>query len=365
MKVFRLLYNSFIWGIFISILAFQNEWLEMRVNIGVFIPIVMALCLIVGILLKKMGKEHLLQLNLTATIINVLACSIISLAVLGIERIQVVPASIVREGMKVTNISFDSINIILLLLLIVGLIICFFERDGVEMKNIFKGTKGKIFYILIVVCLYVFVPPIKSNVNKAISVLKTVDVTAAREYILSFGIWAPVVSFFLMILQSVVAPLPAFIITFANAGLFGWVKGAILSWLSAMAGAALCYYIAKLLGRDVVEKLTSRTALEKIDEFFKRYGKYAVLIARLLPFISFDIVSYAAGLTSMSFWSFFVATGLGQLPATIVYSYIGGMLTGTVKTFVIGLLMLFSVSTLIVLIKKMWNDKRKAKDVLP
>jgi Uncharacterized conserved protein len=363
MNVFRLLYNSFIWGILISILAFQSEWLEMRVNIGVFIPIVIVLCLIVGTLLKKLGKGHLLHLNLTATIINVIACAIISLVVLGMERIQVVPASIVREGMKVTNISFDSINIILLLILIVGLILCFFGRDGIKIKNIFRRTKGKALCILIIVCLYLLVPPIKSNVNQAISVLKTVDVNAAREYILSFGIWAPVVSFLLMILQSVVAPLPAFIITFANAGLFGWVKGAILSWSSAMAGAALCYYIAKLLGRNVVQKLTSRTALEKVDEFFEKYGKYAVLIARLLPFISFDIVSYAAGLTSMNFWSFFVATGIGQLPATIVYSYIGGMLTGTVKTFVIGLLMLFAVSTLIVLLKKMWNDKQKAKEI--
>lgn len=364
MKVFRLLYNSFIWGILISILAFQNEWLEMRVTIGIFIPIVMILCLVVGTLLKKVGKGHLLQLNLTATIINVVVCTAISLAVLGTERIQVVPAAIVREGMKVTNISFNSINIILFLLLIAGLIICFLEGDRIKMKNIFRGIKGKALCILIIICLYVFVAPIKSNVNQAVSVLKTVDVNAAKTYILSFGILAPVVSFFLMILQSVIAPLPAFIITFANAGLFGWVKGAILSWSSAMAGAALCYYIAKFLGRDVVEKLTSRTALEKIDEFFERYGKYAVLIARLLPFISFDIVSYAAGLTSMSFWSFFVATGVGQLPATIVYSYIGGMLTGTVKTFVIGLLMLFAVSTLIVLLKKMWNDKQKAKDIV-
>jgi uncharacterized membrane protein YdjX (TVP38/TMEM64 family) len=363
MKVFRLLYNSFIWGILISILAFQSEWLEMRVNIGIFIPIVMVSCLIVKTLLKKLGKGHLFHLNLTTTIINVIACTIISLVVLGIERIQVVPASIIREGMKVTSISFDSINIILLLLLIAGLILCFFERDGVKMKNIFRGTKGKALCILIIICLYVFVAPIKSNVNQAVSVLETVDVNAAREYILSFGIWAPVVSFLLMILQSIIAPLPAFIITFANAGLFGWVKGAILSWSSAMAGAALCYYIAKFLGRNVVEKLTSRTALEKVDEFFEKYGKYAVLIARLLPFISFDIVSYAAGLTSMSFWSFFVATGIGQLPATIVYSYIGGMLTGTVKTFVIGLLMLFAVSTLIILLKKMWNDKQNSKDI--
>jgi uncharacterized membrane protein YdjX (TVP38/TMEM64 family) len=324
----------------------------------------MILCLAIGTLLKKVDKRHLFRLNLTTTVINVIACITISIAVLGNERIQVVPAAIIREGIKLSSISFDSINMILLIILMFGLALCFWGEDGIKMKNIFRGAAGKALCILIIICLYVFVPQIKSNVNQAVSVLKTVDVNAAKTYILSFGILAPVVSFFLMILQSVVAPLPAFIITFANAGLFGWVKGAILSWSSAMAGAVLCYYIAKFLGRDVVEKLTSRTALEKIDEFFEKYGKYAVLIARLLPFISFDIVSYAAGLTSMSFWSFFVATGVGQLPATIVYSYIGGMLTGTVKTFVIGLLMLFAVSTLAVLLKKIWNDKQKSKEIL-
>ncbi|MEJ8553798.1 TVP38/TMEM64 family protein [Tepidibacter sp. Z1-5] len=221
-----------------------------------------------------------------------------------------------------------------------------------------KNNRIKISVILAIISIYLFIPSVKVNVNQAVFILSNVNVDMAREYILSFGIWAPIVSFLLMILQSVAAPLPAFIITFANAGLFGWVKGAMLSWSSAMAGAALCFYIARFLGRNAVEKLTSRTALKSVDEFFEKYGKYAILIARLLPFISFDIVSYAAGLTSMSFWSFFIATGLGQLPATIIYSYIGGMLTGTAKTFVFGLLCLFSLSILIVLIKKIWDDKK-------
>lgn len=209
--------------------------------------------------------------------------------------------------------------------------------------------------------LYFFVPAVKININQAIFILQNVDVDLARDYILGFGIWAPVVSFLLMILQSIAAPLPAFIITFANAGLFGWVKGAILSWTSSMAGAVLCFYIAKFFGRELVEKLTSKYALESLDGFFDKYGKHAILIARLLPFISFDIVSYAAGLTSMSFWSFFVATGLGQLPATIIYSYIGGMLTGSTKMIVTGLLMLFALSALIFLFKKVWDDKQKKK----
>lgn len=227
------------------------------------------------------------------------------------------------------------------------------------MKQMKKSTWIKIGIIIGLIAIYIFVSPVREWVGKMVALFGKLDVEAIKEYILSFGIWAPIISFFLMIFQSVAAPLPAFLITFANAGLFGWVKGAILSWSSAMAGAALCFYISRVYGRNAAEKLTSKFALDEIDGFFKKYGKYAILIARLLPFMSFDIVSYAAGLTSMSFWSFFWATGLGQLPATIVYSYAGEMLTGGTRTFVTGLLILFAVSTLGFLIKKIWDEKKK------
>jgi uncharacterized membrane protein YdjX (TVP38/TMEM64 family) len=124
-----------------------------------------------------------------------------------------------------------------------------------------------------------------------------------------------------------------------------------------MAGAAVCFWIARLLGRDVVERLTSKSGLEQIDDFFEKHGRLSILIARLLPFISFDIVSYAAGLTSMSFGGFLVATGIGQLPATLVYSYVGGMLTGGAKLLVTGLFILFALSGLIVLIKRIYDEK--------
>ena len=98
-----------------------------------------------------------------------------------------------------------------------------------------------------------------------------------------------------------------------------------------MAGAVLCFYLAKFFGRPVVAKLVSQSALDWADRFFERYGSHAVFIARIVPIISFDLVSYAAGLTSIRFWHFFIATGLGQLPATLLYSYLGQTATGTVK----------------------------------
>lgn len=224
-----------------------------------------------------------------------------------------------------------------------------------------KRTLMKIGVIVLVLIIYFFVTPIKVMINQMIFYLSSLDIDSLKQYILSYGALAPIISFILMIVQSVAAPLPAFLITFANAALFGWVWGAILSWSSAMAGAALCFFIAKFLGRDVVEKLTSKMAINSIDEFFDKYGKYTILVCRLLPFMSFDIVSYAAGLTSMKFMPFFIATGLGQLPATIVYSYVGGMLTGGAKLFVTGLMILFALTVAIYMFKKIYNDRKNNK----
>lgn len=221
-----------------------------------------------------------------------------------------------------------------------------------------KRTLMKIGVIVLVLMIYFFVTPIKVMINQMIFYLSSLDIDSLKQYILSYGALAPIISFILMIVQSVAAPLPAFLITFANAALFGWKWGAFLSWSSAMAGAALCFFIAKFLGRDVVEKLTSKYAIDSIDDFFDKYGKYTILVCRLLPFISFDIVSYAAGLTSMEFLPFFIATGIGQLPATIVYSYVGGMLTGGTKLFVTGLLILFALTIVIYMLRKIYNEKK-------
>jgi uncharacterized membrane protein YdjX (TVP38/TMEM64 family) len=185
------------------------------------------------------------------------------------------------------------------------------------------------------------------------------DIEAVAEYIRSFGAIAALVSFLLMMFQSVIAPLPAFLITFANAMIFGWYWGALLSWSGAMAGAALCFFISRSLGRGAVEKLTSKLALKQVDRFFERYGRHTVLVCRLLPFVSFDIVSYAAGLTAISFWPFFIATGVGQLPATIVYSYVGGMLTGGAQMIMTALLVLFALSVVVFAAKSMYNKRKE------
>jgi uncharacterized membrane protein YdjX (TVP38/TMEM64 family) len=171
--------------------------------------------------------------------------------------------------------------------------------------------------------VYGLSPEFRSEVDRAAAILGRGDVAALRDYILSFEVWAPVVSGLLMILQALVAPLPAFLITFANGLAFGDLWGGLLSLVSASA-AAIAFGISRAIGRGPVEALVGKAGLESADRWFERWGHYAVLAARLVPIVSFDVVSFAAGLTRMGFWRFLVATTLGAAPATFVYAYLGG-----------------------------------------
>ncbi|MGX7126517.1 TVP38/TMEM64 family protein [Enterococcus viikkiensis] len=229
------------------------------------------------------------------------------------------------------------------------------------MRKMNKRKSARIFLIIVILLAgvsFYFIPAFRTKVTQILMLFRSMNVDSIIGYLRSFGVWAVVISFLLMMFQSIIAPLPAFLITFANAAVFGWWQGALLSWTSAMAGALVCFYIARIAGREIIEKMNKNFSLETIDEYFDRYGRHTILICRLLPFISFDFISYAAGLTAIKPLPFLIATGLGQLPATIVYSYVGSNLTGNTKTILFGLLSMFALFIAIYVCKQIYQNRQ-------
>ncbi|MFQ5912946.1 MAG: TVP38/TMEM64 family protein [Nitrospinota bacterium] len=196
------------------------------------------------------------------------------------------------------------------------------ESGQVRARSLAKMWMGA-GIIALAAAVYLAVPAVSNHVNRAVTLLSMGDVPALKAYVLSFGVWAPVASGLLMVLQAIIAPLPAFLITMANGMLFGAWWGGLLSWTSALASALLCFLIADALGRPVVERLVGRRGLRLADNFFQNYGTFAVLVARLIPIVPFDPISYGAGLTRMPVRRFALATGIGIIPATMVYSWLG------------------------------------------
>jgi len=172
----------------------------------------------------------------------------------------------------------------------------------------------------------VAIPPAREFFATSFRLLANSDVTEGisdlAEFLKQYGDRAWIFTSALMILALAV-PIPAIPIVIVNALLYGPWLGTLISWSSAQVAAAMCFFLSRALGRHFVERFIPAKSLEKLDGFFAREGALAVLVLRLIPYVSFDAVGYAAGLTSMKFLPFIVATGLGQLPAATVYSFAG------------------------------------------
>lgn len=146
---------------------------------------------------------------------------------------------------------------------------------------------------------------------------------ALREWLLSHGAWAPVLSALLQVATSVFPPGPSFLLAIANAMVFGAFWGSLLTLATALLAAAVCFGIARGVGRPGVERIVSVERLERVDGFMERRGMLAVFLGRLVPFINPDLVSYAAGVTRIGWIPFLVAMTAGTVPSTAFYTLVG------------------------------------------
>jgi uncharacterized membrane protein YdjX (TVP38/TMEM64 family) len=71
-----------------------------------------------------------------------------------------------------------------------------------------------------------------------------------------------------------------------------------------------------------VEALTSSLGLRTADRWLTRWGSRGIIVLRLVPGISFDVVSYGAGLTEVGFAPFLIATAVGITPQAFLYAYL-------------------------------------------
>ena len=137
----------------------------------------------------------------------------------------------------------------------------------------------------------------------------------------SAGALAPLLFLALLIFQAVIAPLPAPALAIAGGYGFGVLEGFLLTWLGSLVGGVISFGISRRFGRRFVAE--SRRA-ERFDRFVEENGAALIFLLRLIPLVSFDAVSYAAGLSSIRFGSFLLATALGMLPGTFAFVYLGG-----------------------------------------
>ena len=173
-----------------------------------------------------------------------------------------------------------------------------------------------------------------------------IDSKDIQTYVNSFGKLAPIIYIIIFALVPLTL-FPDSIIAIAGGLIFGLVKGYIYTAIGAILGATLSFYISRKLGRNFVKKLT-KEKLDNVEEMINSNGFFIIFMLRLIPLFPFDIISYGAGLTSVKYKDFILATFLGTIPGILVFTNIGAqsvnMGSGSFYVSIGALVLLFIIS---------------------
>ena len=162
-------------------------------------------------------------------------------------------------------------------------------------------------------------------VNRGLDLGFLLDPEALQAWLRAQGVLGPFLFMGLLALAVVVSPIPSIPLDIAGGLAFGPWLGTLYAASGALVGSVVSFGIARLLGRALIERFLSGH-INFCSQCSDKLLTKAIFISRLIPGVSFDVVSYGAGLTKISLRKFSVATFVGMLPLTFLYVSSGAFL---------------------------------------
>ena len=170
---------------------------------------------------------------------------------------------------------------------------------------------------------YLFVPTFQQFVDQAIEILSSDDQERIKQWVSGFGAWGPAFVIVAMIAQMFLIVIPSVALMIVSTLAYGPVWGSLLSFVAVIVASSLAYYIGLHLGNTFVDRLIGEKAEEKVNDYVKQYGAWAIVLFRVSPFLSNDAISFVAGIGEMRYVKFIAATAGGIIPLIVVIAYVG------------------------------------------
>ena len=187
------------------------------------------------------------------------------------------------------------------------------------------------------------------------------EIKGLRSQLVQLGSFGPFLIILLMAGAIVMSPIPSAPIAITSGLLYGHSWGTVYILIGAELGALIAFSISRLLGHDVMQKrFGDRIKSKWLNS--NNHLMFVVFFSRLIPFISFDIISYAAGLTKISYIQFALATLAGILPASFLLAHFGGeMASDDSQRMIITILLLGTLTLIPILLTMIKNIRSNMK----
>ena len=147
--------------------------------------------------------------------------------------------------------------------------------------------------------------------------------TNIKNFILGFGVMAPVVFIVLYGLRGAVLVIPVGIMSLAGGLAFGKWWGTVYILIGATIGSSLSFFLSRYVGRDFIEQKLLKGRVKKFDEGIEKNGFKVILFMRLVPLFQYDAVNFGAGLSKVRFRDYLLATFIGMAPGGFINAMLG------------------------------------------
>lgn len=144
----------------------------------------------------------------------------------------------------------------------------------------------------------------------------------------------------MMIIQNSLTIIPLIFLITLNIMVFGFFYGIIWSWITSVIAAVIVFISVRYYFQDLSLKRINKSLKEKIE----KNGLLFVFIGRIFPFVPTSIVNIVAGVSSIEFKHFLVATSVGNL---LFFSLLGliplGIVTLEFDYYILGIFSFFII----------------------
>lgn len=149
-----------------------------------------------------------------------------------------------------------------------------------------------------------------------------------KEFILGFGVVAPVAFLFLYGLRGILPVIPVLVMSLAGGLAFGVWWGWLLNVFGATLNSCVSFLAARYFGRGFIESIPffKSGKLKTFDDKAEVHGFKVVLFMRLIPLFQYDAVNFGSGLSKVKFRDYIIATPVGMIPGGFVLPFLGSRL---------------------------------------
>ena len=162
------------------------------------------------------------------------------------------------------------------------------------------------------------------SIHKMTNLFLKGDIAGSIEFIRSYGPYAMLVSFIILVLINIVAVLPNILIVAANGVIFGVVQGTLISWIGESIGVIISFMLMRYLFRANAQSIIARSkGLQKIDDFSGKNGLRIMVVARSIPYIPSGLITALGALSSIGLTDYIIATFIGKLPSALIEVTLG------------------------------------------